>query len=365
MLDFIIPSEKNGYKAHFIKIPALILITIFLALFNLLAKSSISAQDYTNTINSENLLIEHNKLRESNNLPSLKLNAILINSALSKAQEMLETNCWSHFCPPGVDPWKYFDDAGYIYVYAGENLAEGFTSLDEVMNAWMNSKTHRENILKKEFQEVGFGIISGSYQNRANNLIIVAHFGTQASYVSADVNSNNINILSPKPNETIDSNFINVNGEAKGVNNLQIYNNAEYKASPSILDGVFTYRIEDPIQGKNIVSVSGNTINGSVLSSVVEVNVNLKDKVEGAVSVKSDSSITGLNVTTQNAVNFGFVIFFALLFLVDFIALSRTHVINLQKSFSQYHFAILLIVGIIMVIGGFNGNVGIGIFSLP
>ncbi len=365
MLDLIIPSEKNGYKAHLLKIPILIIFTIVITFFNLFAKSSIIAQDYSTLINNESLLVEHNKFRKENNLPELKLNSLLNQSATKKATEMLNLDCWSHYCPEGTQPWKYFDDVGYIYTYAGENLAEGFSNITDVMNAWINSKTHRENILKPEFTEVGFGLITGSYQNRNNNLIIAVHFGSQASYVSADLNSSKITILNPKENETINSEFINVDGQAIGVDKLTIYNNSEYKASPAILDGVFTYRIEDPVQGKNIIVVNGTTQTGEDLNSSVEVNVNLPNNTGNEISIKSDSLIAGFTPGLQNTVNVAFLLFLALLFLIDFVALSRTKMLSSVRSFSHYHFSLLIILIFVILIGGFTGSVGLGIFTLP
>jgi len=367
MLDLIFPNHKNGYKAHLIKVPALIFFAIFLVLFNLTSKSSISAQDYTKIINAENLTLEHNKVRTQNNLFSLKLNPILSASAQNKAQKMLETNCWSHYCPPGKDPWDFFDESGYIYVYAGENLAEGFNSLEVLMNAWMNSKTHRDNILKSEFQEVGFGLVSGDYQNKNSNLIVVVHFGTQAQLISATQNSANnqnaISILSPKANESINSQYINVNGTAKGLDKVDVYNNAELKGSSNILDGVYIFRIDSPAQGKNIVAVKGN-INGENSESIVEVSVNIPEPSKADIII-SGQSILPISITSgvQNSINLIFVVILGLLFLIDFIVLSRTKVVDHKRSFSHYHFSLFLIVGILILVGGFAGNIGAGIFK--
>lgn len=365
MLDLIFPTSTNGYKAKLIKLPALIIFTVLILTFNLVVKSDLTAQEYSQTINSENLLIQHNKIRKDNGLSELKLNPLLTKSAELKAAKMLETNCWSHYCPPGSDPWVYFDEAGYMYLYAGENLAEGFTNIDVLMNAWMNSKTHRENILKPEFKEVGFGIVTGDYQNRSANTLVVVHFGSQSQLISNDLqnSSGSINIISPTPNEVINNNYINVNGTASGFEYVDIYNNTEHKGSSNVLEGIFTFRIDDPIQGKNIISVKGSN-NGKSSESTVEVSINIPVAIEGDI-VLNGQSVLQLNVSSnlQKALNIAFLALLTIIFLIDTIIMSKTKAVDHKKSFSHYHFSLFLIIWIIIIVGGFAGSIGSGIFK--
>jgi uncharacterized protein YkwD len=106
-------------------------------------------------IDFDSLIRLHNETRLKNNLNQLQINVQLIDSAQRKADGMLADNCWSHYCPDGKSPWDFFNEAGYEYVIAGENLAQGFFDNNSVFNAWMNSPTHRENILNSEFNEIG------------------------------------------------------------------------------------------------------------------------------------------------------------------------------------------------------------------
>jgi uncharacterized protein YkwD len=49
-------------------------------------------------------------------------------------------------------------EQGYNWSWAGENIAMGQRTAEEVMNSWMNSSGHRSNILSSSFKEIGFGV---------------------------------------------------------------------------------------------------------------------------------------------------------------------------------------------------------------
>ena len=89
-----------------------------------------------------------NQTRQSLGLAPLVVNEKLNQAAQLKAENMVQNNYFDHTSPPGVTPWFWFKQAGYSYKYAGENLARDFTNPNSAVEAWMNSSTHRENILK-------------------------------------------------------------------------------------------------------------------------------------------------------------------------------------------------------------------------
>ena len=78
--------------------------------------------------------------------------------------------------PDGTTPWNFILNAKYQYEYAGENLARNFLFSNGVVDAWMNSKTHKENILRKEYTEVGFAVENGVL-NGEETTIVVELFG--------------------------------------------------------------------------------------------------------------------------------------------------------------------------------------------
>jgi len=103
-----------------------------------------------------------NKERTAKGLQALAKNAVLCDLAKLKSQDMIDKNYFDHDSPTYGSPFDMMKSFGIKYSYAGENIAYGQTTAEEVMEGWMNSTGHRENILKEEFQEIGVGIAKDS-----------------------------------------------------------------------------------------------------------------------------------------------------------------------------------------------------------
>lgn len=138
-----------------------------------------------------------NQERIKVDLQPLKDNSLLDKSAELKAKDMLGRVYWSHNAPDGVEPWMFFQKVGYLYAKAGENQAKNFYNASDVVNSWMISKTHRENILDGEFNETGIGVIYSTENNSLfdkDSLIVVQHFGTQMKqYTESSTRTNRAN----------------------------------------------------------------------------------------------------------------------------------------------------------------------------
>jgi hypothetical protein len=134
---------------------------------------------YASEMSRGGLLSGTNAARSANGFGAFALNSQLNNSAQAKAQDMANKNYWAHVAPDGTQPWYFFDQAGYSYIKAGENLAYGFSTSQAAVDGWMNSPSHRANILG-DYIEVGFGIVNTpNYQSNGEQTIVVAHYGTQ------------------------------------------------------------------------------------------------------------------------------------------------------------------------------------------
>jgi len=120
-----------------------------------------------------------NEARTGEDLLPLSESETLRKGAQMKADDMAEKEYFSHTGPDGEQPWKWFKEAGYQYQYAGENLAVNFDESEEVVDAWLNSPTHRANILKAQFTEIGVGIATGTYKGR-EAVFVVQFFGKPA-----------------------------------------------------------------------------------------------------------------------------------------------------------------------------------------
>lgn len=91
-------------------------------------------------------------------LAPLRNNWELARVARYKSQDMKSKNYFSHTSPTYGSPFQMMQHFGIVYRTAGENIAMGQRTPQEVMNAWMNSPGHRANILKKDYTDIGVGV---------------------------------------------------------------------------------------------------------------------------------------------------------------------------------------------------------------
>ncbi|MBY0310052.1 CAP domain-containing protein [Patescibacteria group bacterium] len=110
---------------------------------------------------------------------ALRRSSVLDEAAQLKAEHMAAEGYFAHYSPKGVTPWDWFDEVGYVYAHAGENLAIHFSDSGEVVEAWMKSPTHRANIVNGNYTEIGVGTAKGTYQGY-DTIFVVQLFGTPA-----------------------------------------------------------------------------------------------------------------------------------------------------------------------------------------
>jgi hypothetical protein len=121
-----------------------------------------------------------NDARLANGATTLAENKLLDQAATLKAQDMAGKSYFAHTSPEGKTPWYWFNLVGYEYLYAGENLAVNFSDSADVTAAWMNSPTHRANIVNRNYREIGTGIATGTY--KGTQVVFVAQlFGAPRS----------------------------------------------------------------------------------------------------------------------------------------------------------------------------------------
>lgn len=140
------------------KIPSAAKITVSLIAAFLFSTQFAFASD----INQENVIKLINQERANRGIPSLKIDGDLNQAAGLKSKDMINRSYFDHYAF-GLSPWDFISISGYDYLYAGENLAMDFNTSEGVVKAWMNSPTHRDNILNPDFSEVGIGVVRGEY----------------------------------------------------------------------------------------------------------------------------------------------------------------------------------------------------------
>ncbi|MDQ2086316.1 SafA/ExsA family spore coat assembly protein [Herbivorax sp. ANBcel31] len=99
-----------------------------------------------------------NSERTKNGLPALEANWQVSRVARYKSQDMIDKNYFSHTSPTYGSPFRMLESFGVSFSAGGENIAMGQRTPSEVMDAWMNSPGHRNNILSPSFTEIGVGL---------------------------------------------------------------------------------------------------------------------------------------------------------------------------------------------------------------
>lgn len=148
-----------------------------------------SAETYLTT---DGVLRWTNLHRARSGLPSLKPSSHLDRVAYAKMADMFENNYFDHVSPKGVGPAELAKNQGYQFILVGENLARGnFGSDKKLVQAWMDSPGHRDNILKPEYLELGIAVGQGEIKGK-RTWISVQSFGVSSSACPKEFNLDHI-----------------------------------------------------------------------------------------------------------------------------------------------------------------------------
>lgn len=146
-------------------------------------------------------------------LPKLTVNPKLVEAAQLKANDMAEKGYFAHQTPDGYDSWHWFEAVGYDYTHAGENLAVDFSDSADMEKAWMESPTHRDNILNEKYTEVGIATAKGMYKGRETTFA-VQMFGRPSATESAKTDDGSLSVIDRTAPLTIAETDSQILGEA-------------------------------------------------------------------------------------------------------------------------------------------------------
>ena len=200
MKDFLhhlfLPKKSNNHRAKVLHHKSLffLLAVLLVAEVFLIAteKKYEGVLGITANITVEELLTLTNQKRAESGLPPLQMNPELANAAAAKASDMFSKNYWAHVAPDGATPWGFIRSAGYEYIWAGENLARGYTTSSDVVNAWMASPGHKANILSSNYSDIGFAIQTGTLTGD-ETVLVVQEFGRRNT-ASSDIAASNTSV---------------------------------------------------------------------------------------------------------------------------------------------------------------------------
>lgn len=179
---FLLPRERNNHRAHILHPFSLSLFVVAFVGLEILAysfpgfiPSVIGAID---NITPKSIIEITNQKRTDGGLPRFNENTVLDRAAEDKAADMISRDYWAHNAPDGTTPWHFFKEEGYPYQYAGENLARDFTKPEDVVDAWIASPSHKENLFSPRYEEIGVAVVSGMLKGH-NTTLVVQFFGTK------------------------------------------------------------------------------------------------------------------------------------------------------------------------------------------
>ncbi len=188
MYHLLFPRESNSHRPKVLHHSILsVLVIVLLGLSVILPRlqnAFPSVLGISVNVTTKDLLDATNRKRVENGLNPLKLDSELSKAASDKAAHMVTQNYWAHIAPDGTTPWFFIKNSGYQYLYAGENLARGFNDASEVVDAWMNSPSHRENLLSSNYTDIGFAETSGILTG-TETVLVVQMFGSRYQEASS------------------------------------------------------------------------------------------------------------------------------------------------------------------------------------
>lgn len=124
------------------------------------SQGSTSADTSSNTAYIRQIVNLVNEERAKAGLSPVTESSALSKAAYTRAQEISRN--FSHTRPNGSYFSSILQQNGLSYISTGENIAYGQRTAQEVMNGWMNSASHRANILNPNYTTIGVGFYQGS-----------------------------------------------------------------------------------------------------------------------------------------------------------------------------------------------------------
>jgi len=202
---FFVPHPSNNHKAKILHPSTLVVIVAFFLVYqfaiNFYLLISPSILGFASNITPEQVIEMTNQKRAENGLAPLTINGKLNEAAQRKAGDMFAFNYWAHNSPSGRNPWSFFNEVGYQYLYAGENLARDFMNSNSVVDAWLASPTHRDNLLNSRYQETGLAVVNGTIDG-VETTLVVQLFGTPAPTTVAKTPATSPTPLAASPTPT-------------------------------------------------------------------------------------------------------------------------------------------------------------------
>ncbi|OGH92724.1 MAG: hypothetical protein A2563_03575 [Candidatus Magasanikbacteria bacterium RIFOXYD1_FULL_40_23] len=185
---YFIPHKENNFHPHILHAKravlyslVFLLMKVILVAFVILLPTGVFVLPDVLAEEQRQIVALTNIARREKGLPALVVSSKLDLSSQNKANDMAEKSYFAHAREEkSLSSW--LKGANYKYLVAGENLAVGFSSAEEIVKAWKNSPTHYANLIDPEFKDLGVGLSGGIYNGRAT-VFVAQHLGAQVAAV--------------------------------------------------------------------------------------------------------------------------------------------------------------------------------------
>lgn len=329
--NWFLPTKENNFQPSVLSDRAIsIFILLFLLVkvifsFNLiLVKQSSLFAD----ISAQRIIFLTNEVRQQYNLSLVQEDPLLNKAAQNKAEDMFKNKYFSHYSPAGISPWYWMDKSGYDYYYAGENLAMNFLDTEEVIKGWLNSPSHKENLLNKDYKDMGIAVVSGDFNDEGiNRILVVQLFGSKAKPIVPVAMAQSPNIEELPALEEVIVQEETLNGEEVLSEVIEIGETTQTtqttQTTVQMVVGVVGEQAQDIIN-KQVIAQK------SILS---QINDNTRNQVEtvnkiiaGVIILLGTITVSGV-ILKQRTISFGF----------SELVLRSVIIIILGVSFAGFH----------------------------
>jgi hypothetical protein len=335
---YFIPHEGNDHKPHILR-PRTVVFVFIVAIVAesafLIGTKYVLPQSKLFGIVEVNALVDGtNQNRVSNGLSDLQTNPLLQVAAQDKVNDMVAKGYFAHTSPQGIEPWYWFQQAGYNYLYAGENLAMNFTDSQDVTTAWMNSPEHRANILSTQFTQVGIATAQGTYDGKPV-IYVAEEFGTPA----------------PAPLA-----FVNTASAASMVATAPAVTPAKKSVTPVAPTVIVTQSSSDANSQQTFVAVSAGTQEGQVAPTATPAQASTVASTNSDTASIVQSNIIQLAFSNPKAMTDDFYFIIMIIFAA---ALILNIFIKIRVQYSQVIASGLLVIVVAGLFVMLNQNIGL------
>jgi len=335
---YFIPHEGNDHKPHILRprtVAFVFIVAIVAESAFLIGTKYVLPQSKLFGIVEVNALVDGtNQNRVTNGLPDLQMNSLLQVAAQDKVNDMVAKGYFAHTSPQGIAPWYWFQQAGYNYLYAGENLAMNFTDSADVTTAWMNSPEHRANILSTEFTQVGIATAQGTYDGKPV-IYVAEEFGTPA----------------PAPLA-----FVNTASAASMVATAPAVTPAKKSVTPVAPTVIVTQSSSDANSQQTFVAVSAGTQEGQVAPTATPAQASTVASTNSDTASIVQSNIIQLAFSNPKAMTDDFYFIIMIIFAA---ALILNIFIKIRVQYSQVIASGLLVIVVAGLFVMLNQNIGL------